>query len=184
MTGKEATSTLPRVAADARTTDASSTGVRLRGRVLDGVPLVLTVVSVTAALCAVALNLWAQSRGYAVWRLYYADVAVGLTFPPVGLLVLSRRPRDATGWILVVAGLLVGIQALTKQWAFYGGQAARRRPRDVALRLDVRRLLADADVAGAALPGRTTPLPEMAPGPGRHRRPADGRGARGRVPAG
>jgi signal transduction histidine kinase len=39
----------------------------------------------------------------------------------VGLLVLSRRPRDATGWILVICGTLVGLQALTKQWAFYGG---------------------------------------------------------------
>jgi hypothetical protein len=65
----------------------------LRARVVDGLPLVLTLVSVTAALCAIALNVWAQSRGQDVWRLYYADVGVGLTFPAA-----PRPVNRRTSW--------------------------------------------------------------------------------------
>jgi len=83
----------------------------------------LALGAMTSALLAVALHYWADQQHYRTFVLYPADVLLGLGLPPVGALLVRRRPRNAAGWVLLVSGSLIGVQALTKQWAFHGGVA-------------------------------------------------------------
>lgn len=84
---------------------------------------VLALAAMTAGVLAVALHVWAGSRGYRTWPLYAADLSLGLVVPPVGALLVRRRPANAAGWVLLVSGTLIAVQALTKQWAFHSGIA-------------------------------------------------------------
>lgn len=83
----------------------------------------LALGAMTCALLGVVLHSWAAQRGYRVWVLYPADVLLGLALPPVGALLVRRRPGNAAGWVLLLSGTLLAIQSLTKQWAFHGGVA-------------------------------------------------------------
>jgi hypothetical protein len=43
-----------------------------------------------------------------------------LTFPLVGALIASRRPRNPIGWICLAVGLLEMVSAMSSQYAAYG----------------------------------------------------------------
>ena len=47
-------------------------------------------------------------------------LVLGVTYPVVGWLIVSRRPENPIGWIFVVVGLSQSIVALATQYAVYG----------------------------------------------------------------
>ena len=47
------------------------------------------------------------------------DAVLALTFPTVGAVIASRRPRNAVGWIFCVTGLCGGASIFSAQYAIY-----------------------------------------------------------------
>lgn len=80
-------------------------------------------VSSAASVAAVGVHWWSQQRGLAVHELFLSDLVVGVLYPSVGAILISRHPRNAAGWVLT-AGSLAGVCALARQYSFYGGVAA------------------------------------------------------------
>ena len=61
----------------------------------------------------------------------FPDVFEELTFvavPVVGFVLASRRPANKIGWIILAAGLLLGLGFFSKGYGWYGLIAARPRP--------------------------------------------------------
>ncbi|MEU7455756.1 sensor histidine kinase [Streptosporangium roseum] len=48
------------------------------------------------------------------------DAVVGLTFPLVGALIVTRRPRNLLGWLFCLSGAGLAMQALAGGYAVYG----------------------------------------------------------------
>ncbi|MGW4471183.1 sensor histidine kinase [Nonomuraea sp. NPDC004354] len=48
------------------------------------------------------------------------DAVVGLTFPLVGVLIVTRRPRNPLGWLFCLSGAGLAMQALAGGYAVYG----------------------------------------------------------------
>ncbi|GII58111.1 hypothetical protein Pth03_65000 [Planotetraspora thailandica] len=48
------------------------------------------------------------------------DAVVGLTFPLVGALIVTRRPRNPLGWLFCLSGAGLALQALAGGYAVYG----------------------------------------------------------------
>jgi hypothetical protein len=97
-------------------------------------------VAVCAAAGSVALGVSALALTYAdqhlvpgglkVWDFsgVFGGVA-NLAVPVVGLVLASRRPANRVGWLLLVAGLALGLGGFS---AAYGAACPGRRPRLVA----------------------------------------------------
>ena len=45
---------------------------------------------------------------------------MALTFPTVGALIASRRPKNPIGWVLCATGLFTGVQSLAEAYADFG----------------------------------------------------------------
>jgi signal transduction histidine kinase len=78
---------------------AEATGGRVRGRDAAGIGA-----TAAAALCAAAVvtGLIAGPRNPSPYLV--VDAVQGVVYPAVGALVAARRPRNATGWLLVGSG--------------------------------------------------------------------------------
>lgn len=55
------------------------------------------------------------------------DAVVGLTFPLVGTLIVTRRPRNPLGWLYCLSGAGLATQALAGGYAVYGEAHSCRR---------------------------------------------------------
>ncbi|MGH2451965.1 MAG: hypothetical protein ACRDGE_12005 [Candidatus Limnocylindria bacterium] len=83
--------------------------------------LALLAGSLTLALAAASLALIATDPGLLLlppdWGVAGFDAAFAIVFAAVGLLVTTRRPGNLVGWLLLLAGLLSGIQTITASYA-------------------------------------------------------------------
>ncbi len=78
------------------------------------------------ALLAFALLLFALNRSHPsvdVWGPWVQETVAALTFPALGLLILSRRPRHPVGWLFLWAGLAGGLDHFFGEYAIYALQA-------------------------------------------------------------
>jgi hypothetical protein len=74
------------------------------------------------ALVASSVLMWA-ARDEPLHRLaansYFDTILIGLTFPVVGALIVSRRPRQIVGWLFCGAGLGNALGAASTAWSTY-----------------------------------------------------------------
>ena len=78
------------------------------------------------ALLAFTLLLFAFNRAHPdadVWGPWVQETVVAVTFPALGLLILSRRPQHPIGWLFCGAGLVAGLDHLFGEYAIYAQQA-------------------------------------------------------------
>jgi hypothetical protein len=78
------------------------------------------------ALLAFALLLFALNRshpGVDVWGPWVQETVATVTFPAIGLLILSRRPQHPIGWLFCGAGLAGGLDHFCGEYAIYALQA-------------------------------------------------------------
>ena len=78
------------------------------------------------ALLASSLLLFALDRshpGVDVWGPWVQETVAALTFPTLGLLILSRRPRHPVGWLFLWAGLAGALDHFFGEYAIYAMQA-------------------------------------------------------------
>ena len=78
------------------------------------------------ALLAFTLLLFAFNRshpGVDVWGPWVQETVVTVTFPAIGLLILSRRPQHPIGWLFCGAGLAGGLDHFCGEYAIYAQQA-------------------------------------------------------------
>jgi hypothetical protein len=77
------------------------------------------------ALLAITLLLFAFNRSHPdvdVWGPWVQETVVAVTFPALGLLILSRRPRHTIGWLFCGAGLVAGLNHFLGEYAIYAEQ--------------------------------------------------------------
>jgi len=90
------------------------------------------VAALSAALLLGGLPLTYLGRHVATAGLWnFPDVFEELTFvavPVVAFVLGSRRPANKIGWIILAAGLLLGLGFFSKGYGWYGLIAARSRP--------------------------------------------------------
>ena len=78
------------------------------------------------ALLAFTLLLSAFNRshpGVDVYGPWVQETVVAVTFPALGLLILSRRPQHPIGWLFCVAGFAAGLDHFCGEYAIYTQQA-------------------------------------------------------------
>ena len=78
------------------------------------------------ALLAFTLLLSAFNRshpGVDVYGPWVQETVVAVTFPALGLLILSRRPQHSIGWLFCVAGFAAGLDHFCGEYAIYTQQA-------------------------------------------------------------
>src|SRR5215216_4915334 len=78
------------------------------------------------ALLAFTLLLFAFNRshpGVDVYGPWVQETVVAVTFPALGLLILSRRPQHPVGWLFCVAGFAAGLDHFCGEYAIYTQQA-------------------------------------------------------------
>jgi hypothetical protein len=78
------------------------------------------------ALLAFTLLLFAFNRshqGVDVYGPWVQETVVAVTFPALGLLILSRRPQHPIGWLFCVAGFAAGLDHFCGEYAIYTQQA-------------------------------------------------------------
>jgi hypothetical protein len=78
------------------------------------------------ALLAFTLLLFAFNRshpGVDVYGPWVQETVVAVTFPALGLLILSRRPQHRIGWLFCGAGLAGGLDHFCGEYAIYTQQA-------------------------------------------------------------
>ena len=78
------------------------------------------------ALLAFTLLLLAFNRshpGVDVYGPWVQETVVAVTFPALGLLILSRRPQHSIGWLFCVAGFVAGLDHFCGEYAIYTQQA-------------------------------------------------------------
>ena len=78
------------------------------------------------ALLAFTLLLLAFNRsppGVDVYGPWVQETVVAVTFPALGLLILSRRPQHPIGWLFCVAGFAAGLDHFCGEYAIYTQQA-------------------------------------------------------------
>jgi hypothetical protein len=78
------------------------------------------------ALLAFTLLLFAVNRSYPgvdVWGPWVQETVAAVTFPALGLLILSHRPRHPIGWLFCGAGLAGGLDHFFGEYAIYALQA-------------------------------------------------------------
>jgi hypothetical protein len=80
------------------------------------------------AMFVATIPLWFLARGADLPSSWRADVSVGglvggvlfLTFPLVGALIASRRPKNAVGWLCLAIGLLWALIGVLDYYSYYG----------------------------------------------------------------
>ena len=75
---------------------------------------------------AFTLLLFAFNRSHPsvdVWGPWVQETVAALTFPVIGILILSRRPRHTVGWLFCWAGLAGGLDHFFGEYAIYALQA-------------------------------------------------------------
>ncbi|MDQ3912483.1 MAG: hypothetical protein M3305_12085 [Actinomycetota bacterium] len=78
------------------------------------------------ALLAFTLLLFAFNRshpGVDAWGPWVQETVAAVTFPAIGLLILSRRPQHPVGWLFCGAGLAGGLDHFFGEYAIYALQA-------------------------------------------------------------
>jgi len=81
---------------------------------------------ICGALSAAGLLLFVLNRshqGVDVWGPWVQETVAALTFPAIGILILSRRPRHPVGWLFLWAGLAGGLDHFFGEYAIYALQA-------------------------------------------------------------
>jgi len=78
----------------------------------------LSLVALLAAGVLTVINFPVGSGRFVISEL--TPLLVGLIYPAVGALVLSRQPRSAVGWLLCALGLSVALTALADGYAIRG----------------------------------------------------------------
>jgi hypothetical protein len=87
------------------------------------------------------IPLWFLARGADLPSSWRADVSVGglvwgallLTFPLVGALIASRRPKNAVGWLCLTVGLLWTLIGMLDYYSYYGAATPGSVPFPVAM---------------------------------------------------
>jgi hypothetical protein len=77
------------------------------------------------ALLAFTLLLFAFNRSHpdvAVYGPWVQETVVAMTFPTLGLLILSRRPQHPIGWLFCGAGLAAALDHFFGEYAIYALQ--------------------------------------------------------------
>src|SRR5215204_6298901 len=78
------------------------------------------------ALLAFTLLLFVFNRSHPdvdVYGPWVQETVVAVTFPALGLLILSRRPQHPIGWLFCGAGLVAGLDHFCGEYAIYAQQA-------------------------------------------------------------
>jgi hypothetical protein len=78
------------------------------------------------ALLTFTLLLFAFNRSHPdvdVYGPWVQETVVAVTFPALGLLILSRRPQHPIGWLFCGAGLVAGLDHFCGEYAIYAQQA-------------------------------------------------------------
>ena len=81
---------------------------------------------ICGALLASSLLLFALNRSHPsvdVWGPWVQESVAALTFPALGILILSRRPQHPVGWLFCLAGLAGGLDHFCGEYAIYALQA-------------------------------------------------------------
>jgi hypothetical protein len=81
---------------------------------------------ICGALLASSLLLFALNRahpGVDVWGPWVQETVAALTFPAIGLLILSHHPRHPVGWLFLWAGLAGALDHFFGEYAIYALQA-------------------------------------------------------------
>jgi hypothetical protein len=79
-----------------------------------------------AALLASSLLFLVLNRsrpGVDVWGPWVQETVAAMTFPAIGILILSRHPRHPVGWLFCGAGLAGGLDHFFGEYAIYALQA-------------------------------------------------------------
>ena len=83
-------------------------------------PLAWFICSISVALGIGAIFLALLNGGFSLLEGDAVSAEAAITFPLVGALIASNRPRNAVGWIFCGIGLSQGMVELTYQYAQYG----------------------------------------------------------------
>jgi hypothetical protein len=78
---------------------------------------ILSVVLLAFTLLLFALNL--LNPDVEVYGLWVQETVVAVTFPALGLLIVSRRPEHPIGWLFCGAGLVAGLDHFCGEYAIY-----------------------------------------------------------------
>jgi hypothetical protein len=82
---------------------------------------ILCVVLLAFTLLLLAFN--RSHPGVDVYGPWVQETVVAVTFPALGLLILSRRPQHPIGWLFCVAGFAAGLDHFCGEYAIYTQQA-------------------------------------------------------------
>ncbi len=78
---------------------------------------ILCIALLALSLLLLALNL--SHPGVPIYDLWAQLTVVAVTFPALGLLIVSRRPEHPVGWLFCAAGLLAGLYHFCSEYAIY-----------------------------------------------------------------
>jgi hypothetical protein len=78
---------------------------------------ILSVALLAPTLLLFALNLFHPDVD--VFGLWLQETVVAVTFPSLGLLIVSRRPEHPIGWLFCGAGLVAGLDHFCGEYAIY-----------------------------------------------------------------
>ena len=90
--------------------------------------LAWSLASLTLAIFVASIPLWFLARGADLPSSWAADLGFGsmvggvlfLAFPLVGVLIASRRPKNAVGWLCLAIGLLWTLGGMADYYGYYG----------------------------------------------------------------
>ena len=106
-----------------RGTGGGRGGGRLKGRTAHW--LAWSLLIICGALLVSSLLLFVLNRshpGVDVWGSWVQETVASLTFPAIGILILSRRSRHPVGWLFCGAGLAGGLDHFFGEYAIYALQ--------------------------------------------------------------
>jgi hypothetical protein len=103
--------------------------------------LAWSLAGLTLAIFVAIIPLWFLARGAQVPSSWGADLSVGnllggvlfLTFPLVGALIASRRPKNAVGWLCLAIGLLWTLGGMLDYYSYYGAATPGSVPFPIAM---------------------------------------------------
>lgn len=80
----------------------------------------LWMIAIFLALVALALATYGRSAPYTGWGFRGFPIVFAIPYSTMGILILSRLPGHAVGWILLVGGFLSALQAVLYEYMIYG----------------------------------------------------------------
>jgi hypothetical protein len=97
--------------------------------------LAWSLACLTLVMFVATIALWFLARDAQVPRSWGADLSVGgllggalfLSFPLVGVLIASRLPKNAVGWLCLAIGLLWTLGGMLDYYSYYGAATAACR---------------------------------------------------------